>query len=141
MHNMDEKILAVLKKNAREPYVKIAKSTGLQESSVRRRVREMARRGVIKRFTVEMGDTDTTQAIVFVSVESSTDTSAVSARLIKVRGVITVYEITGQHDIAGIIRTTNITDINRAIDEVRKIDGVTDTNSVIILRTLTESIE
>ncbi len=141
MSNVDEKILAALKKNAREPYVKIAKNTGILESSVRRRVKEMVRRGVIKRFTVEMGDTDITQAIVFVSVESSMDTAAVSASLIRVRGVITVYEVTGQHDIASIIRTSNIADINRAIDEIRKISGVTDTNSIIILRTLTDSSE
>ena len=46
------------------------------------------------------------------------------------------YEITGQYDISVIIRAPSITEINAAIDELRKIPGVIDTNTVIILRTI-----
>jgi DNA-binding Lrp family transcriptional regulator len=133
----NERILEILKRNSREPFVNIAKETGLKESTVRRRVRDMTGSGVIKRFTVERGAENYTQAIVLVSVESATDTAAVSAKLIELRGVTVVYEITGQYDIAAVISATNITEINTAIDQVRKTDGVTDTNSVIILHTLT----
>jgi DNA-binding Lrp family transcriptional regulator len=51
-------------------------------------------------------------------------------------GVEIIYEITGQYDIAVIISATTISEINNCIDEIRKIDGVADTNTVIILRTL-----
>ncbi|MGI0069416.1 MAG: Lrp/AsnC ligand binding domain-containing protein, partial [Nitrosopumilaceae archaeon] len=65
-----------------------------------------------------------------------TDTSKVSAKLVKLPGVHTVYEITGQYDIAAIIRAPTITDINVCIDSLRKVPGVFDTNTVIILRTV-----
>ena len=52
-------------------------------------------------------------------------------------GVKTVYEITGQYDIAVIISSPNITEINLAIDALRKVPGVSDTNTVIILREVT----
>src|ERR671915_79138 len=45
-------------------------------------------------------------------------------------------EITGQYDIAAIISAPAISEINSYIDEVRKIEGVSDTNTVIILKTL-----
>ena len=48
----------------------------------------------------------------------------------------TVYEITGQYDISVIIKAPNITEINTCIDDLRKIPGVIDTNTVIILRTI-----
>ena len=48
----------------------------------------------------------------------------------------TVYEITGQYDITAIISAPSINDINTCIDALRKIPGVIDSNSVIILRTL-----
>jgi DNA-binding Lrp family transcriptional regulator len=47
-----------------------------------------------------------------------------------------VYEITGQYDIAAIIAAPAIADINKCIDDVRKIEGVSDTDTVIILKTM-----
>ena len=93
--------------------------------------------GTIKKFTIETGDANSTSAIILISVDSSTDTSKVSAKLSKLRGVHTVFEITGQYDIATIIKAPTITDINVCIDELRKVPGVFDTNTVIILRTVT----
>jgi len=69
-----------------------------------------------------------------VSVDSATDTAKVSLKLAKLEGVKTVYEITGQYDITTIISAPNITEINSTIDALRKIAGVVDTNTVIILR-------
>ncbi len=91
---------------------------------------------VIERFTIEMGEINSTSAIVLISVDSTTDTSKVSSRLTKLNAVKTVYEITGQYDISVIIKAPSITEINAAIDELRKISGVIDTNTVIILRTI-----
>ena len=83
-----------------------------------------------------MGETNTTSAIVLISVDSATDTSKVSTKLTKLEDVKTVYEITVQYDISVIIRSGNIAEINICIDELRKIQGVIDTNTVIILRTI-----
>ncbi len=133
----DEKIIEFLRADSRESFVDIGKKLKLSESAVRRRVKNLVDSGRIKKFTVEIGESNTTSAIVLISVESSMDTSKVSARLTKLEGVKTVYEITGQYDIAVIIRAPNITEINSSIDSLRKIPGVSDTNTVIILRTIT----
>ncbi|MBI2006225.1 MAG: Lrp/AsnC family transcriptional regulator [Nitrosopumilales archaeon] len=133
----DEKIIEFLRADSRESFVDIGKKLKLSESAVRRRVKNLVDSGIIKKFTVEIGESNTTSAIVLISVESSMDTSKVSARLTKLEGVKTVYEITGQYDIAVIIRAPNITEINSSIDSLRKIPGVSDTNTVIILRTIT----
>ncbi|MGD8300448.1 MAG: Lrp/AsnC ligand binding domain-containing protein [Nitrosopumilaceae archaeon] len=42
--------------------------------------------------------------------------------------------MTGQYDITTIISASNIAEINNSIDALRKIPGVIDTNTVIILR-------
>jgi len=133
----DEKIIEFLRADSRESFVDIGKKLKLSESAVRRRVKNLVDSGIIKKFTVEIGESNTTSAIVLISVESSIDTAKVSARLTKLEGVKTVYEITGQYDIAVIIRAPNITEINSSIDSLRKIPGVSDTNTVIILRTIT----
>jgi Lrp/AsnC family transcriptional regulator, leucine-responsive regulatory protein len=132
----DEKIIEFLRNNSRESFVDIGKNLKLSESAVRRRVKNLVDNGTIKKFTVEVGEGNTTSAFVLISVESSIDTSKVSSKITKLQGVKTVYEITGQYDITVVIRAPNITEINECIDALRKIPGVTDTNSVIILRTI-----
>ena len=132
----DEKIIEYLKKDSRESFVDIGKKLKLSESAVRRRVKNLVDSGVITKFTIEVGEENTTKAIVLVSVESTTDTSKVSTKITNLDGIKTVFEITGQYDIAVIMSASNITEINNGIDAIRKVPGVIDSNSVIILRTL-----
>jgi DNA-binding Lrp family transcriptional regulator len=133
---IDDKIIGFLSDDARESFVEIGKKLKLSESAIRRRVKNLVDGGVIEKFTVEMGESNKTSAIVLISVDSATDTSKVSTKLTKLEAVKTVYEITGQYDISVIIRAGNIAEINMCIDELRKIQGVIDTNTVIILRTI-----
>ena len=135
-NSIDEKILTILKRDSRKPFVEIANSIGMSESAVRRRVKNLQDIGAIKKFTIEMGPSNKTSAITLISVSSVADTSAVSEQLLKLSGIETVYEITGQYDIATVIVAPTILEINSYIDEIRKIEGVSDTNTVIILRTL-----
>ena len=131
---VDEKIIEYLKENSRESFVDIGKKLKLSESAVRRRVKNLLGSGAIKKFTLELGEENATSAIVLVSVDSATDTSKVSLKLTKLDGVKTVYEITGQYDITVIISAATIAEINNSIDALRKIPGVVDTNTVIILK-------
>jgi len=130
----DQKIIEYLKEDSRESFVDIGKKLKLSESAVRRRVKNLVSSGTIKKFTVKIGEENTTSAIVLVSVDSATDTSKISSKLAKLEGVKTVYEITGQYDITTLISASNISDINNSIDALRKISGVIDTNTVIILK-------
>ncbi len=132
----DEKIIRILQADSRRAFVDIANEIGLSESAVRRRVKNLVDRTIIKRFTIELGVSDKTSAITLISVASTADTSAVSDQLMNLNGVKVVYEITGQYDIAAIIAAPAIADINKCIDDIRKIEGVSDTDTVIILKTM-----
>jgi Lrp/AsnC family transcriptional regulator for asnA, asnC and gidA len=132
----DEKIIRILQADSRRAFVDIANEIGLSESAVRRRVKNLVDRTIIKRFTIELGVSDKTSAITLISVASTADTSAVSDQLMSLNGVKVVYEITGQYDIAAIIAAPAIADINKCIDNIRKIEGVSDTDTVIILKTM-----
>lgn len=132
----DERIIRILQEDSRKAFVDIANEIGLSESAVRRRVKNLVESGIIKRFTLELGASDKTSAITLISVSSTADTSAVSSRLMKLPGIEVVYEITGQYDIATIIAAPAIAEINKSIDDIRKIEGVSDTNTVIILKTM-----
>ena len=133
--NTDEKILGFLRDDSRGSFVEIGKKLKLSESAVRRRVKNMVDNGAITKFTVEEGG-DQPEALVLVSADSSIDTSKVSLKLTKLDGIKKIYEITGQYDICVIVQASTINEINACIDDLRKISGVTDTNTVIILKTI-----
>jgi Lrp/AsnC family transcriptional regulator, involved in the regulation of lysine biosynthesis len=132
----DVKIIKILQSDSRKAFVEIANEIGLSESAVRRRVKNLTRREIIKKFTVEISTGDKTSAITLISVNSTSDTSFVSGKLMGLDGVEVIYEITGQYDIAAVISAPSISEINKCIDEVRKTEGVSDTNTVIILKTI-----
>lgn len=134
--SFDEKIIKILQNDARKPFVEIANNIGLSESAVRRRIKNLTDNNIIKKFTIEINNSEKTSAITLISVASSSDTSTVTSKMLNLEGVDVVYEITGQYDIAAIISAPAISEINSYIDEVRKIEGVSDTNTVIILKTL-----
>ena len=136
LDKIDEKIVNILKTDSRKAFVEIAREVGLSESAVRRRVKNLVDSGTIKKFTIEMGVSNKTSAITLISVSPSTDTSKVSEKLKSLKGVDVVYEITGQYDIVAIVSAPTITEINKCIDDVRRIEGIDDTNTVIILRTI-----
>jgi Lrp/AsnC family transcriptional regulator, involved in the regulation of lysine biosynthesis len=136
LNSIDEKILGILQADSRKPFVDIATEIGLSESAVRRRVKNLLDSETIKRFTIELNTTNRTSAITLISVASTADSSAVSKDLMHLKGVEIIYEITGQYDIAAIISASSVIEINRCIDEVRKIEGVSDTNTVIVLKTM-----
>jgi DNA-binding Lrp family transcriptional regulator len=103
---------------------------------VRRRVSNLVKDGVVKRFTIEVNEPQLTSAITYVSVNPSHPTSEVSKKIKAVAGVETIYETTGPFDIATIIKGTNIAEVNKSVEEIRRITGVLNTNTTIILRTI-----
>ncbi len=66
----------------------------------------------------------------------SNPTSEVGRKIMTVKGVETIYETTGPFDIAAIISGPDIAEVNKSVEEIRRISGVLNTNTTIVLRTL-----
>ena len=88
---IDEKIIKILQEDARKSFVDIANEIGYSESAVRRRVKNLTQSGIITKFTIATQSADKTSAITLISVSSTSDTSTVSANLMKLTGVQTIY--------------------------------------------------
>ena len=87
LNSIDEKIIKILKNDSRKSFVEIANEIGMSESAVRRRVKNLQDIGVIKKFTIDMGNSNKTSAITLISVNSSADASTVSNHLLSLKGV------------------------------------------------------
>ena len=134
LDEIDKKIIDILKQDSRTSYITIAKQLGLTEGAVRKRVKKLIDMEIIKKFTIKVSQKDLARAFILISTETKIPTPLISKMLRKVKGVTSVYEITGQFDILAMVQGESNTDINRCIDQIRKIDGVLSTNTVIVLR-------
>lgn len=133
---IDDLIIGILREDSRIPYTEVATRVLLSESAVRRRIENLENSGRIRKFTVEVDDRDLSSAITWVSVDPAVPTKQVSERVKGVKGVETVYETAGQFDIAAIVTGANITEVNKTIEGIRRIDGVARTNTTMVLRTI-----
>jgi len=128
MDDTDKKILELLKKNAREKYVKIAREISLTEGAVRQRVKKMMNLGVIRRFTVDIGTA--VEAIILVNTDPA-ETNKITQQMKEISDK--VYEVSGEYDIAILVKADNMDELNSKVDEVRRIQGVFNTNTLIRL--------
>jgi DNA-binding Lrp family transcriptional regulator len=137
MDKTDEQILTILREDSRLPFVEIAAKVGLSEAAVRRRVANLVKARTIRRFTIDVDEPQTaTSAVTYVSVSPSAPTADVSRKLKSVKGVETIYETTGPFDIAAIIKGASISEVNKSVEEIRRLEGVLKTETTIILRTI-----
>ena len=134
MDEADKKIIQILKHDARATYSEIGNKIGLSEGAVRKRIKDLVKAGVIKKFTIKLGLMEGAEAIALASVKPSIPTSQISTELMKMPNVESVYEVTGEYDVAIIISAMNIAEVNECIERIRKIDGIANTNTMIILR-------
>ncbi len=116
--------------------MKIAERVGFSEAAVRRRVDNLIRSGVILRFTLEVNEPQQAGAITCIAVSPSVPTIEVSKKIKGVPGVETIFETTGPFEIAVILKGSNIADLNKSVEAIRRIAGVLSTNTTIILRSV-----
>ncbi len=134
---VDLKLLKLLKENSRMSYARLADALGISESAVRKRVSKLKRSGVIKKFTIEYELANEVRAVILVKTTPPKPVPEVSSQIIKIEGVETVYEVTGDNDIIVMVRVQSIAEVNKCIDKIRSIPGVAGTNTMIILRVWT----
>ena len=134
LDDIDLRLIELLKQNSRESYTKLARELGVSESTVRSRLRRLCRIGVIKKFTLEYEIEGEVEAFVLVKTSPQSRVPEVSEKLLGIKGVYKVCEVTGENDILVMLRAPSIDSINECIDRIRGTSGVAETNTMIVLR-------
>lgn len=134
MDRIDKLIIEYLREDGRAPFVDIATKLGMSEAAVRRRVKNLIKQRVIRRFTVEVEASQVASALTLVAVAPGSPTSEVANKIKSLPAVRKVNEITGEYDIAITIEGFNMAEMNDTIDQIRKMPGVASTNTMVILR-------
>jgi DNA-binding Lrp family transcriptional regulator len=133
---IDEKIIEALMENSRKTYVEIGNIVGLSEGAVRNRVQALVNSGTIRKFTLEVAPSIRVRSLTMISVDPSIPTYTISQKVEVLSGIESIYEVTGEYDIVCVVSQRDIEGLNQTIEDIRKLDGIVKTNTVIVLRTL-----
>jgi Lrp/AsnC family transcriptional regulator of lysine biosynthesis len=129
MDETDSKILNLLRDNARMKNTEIARHVSLTERAVRARIEKLVREGIIKKFTLETSPVGV-EGIVLIDtqVDKTVDLKE------KARSMSdSVFECSGDFDLAVRLRADTLDDLNKRVDEIRKLPGVNRTSTLIKL--------
>ena len=131
--HLDERIIEILKKDSRRPFVEIADELKVSEGTIRSRVRKLFEEGVIQSFTIKTSSKNV-KAIIEVKIDVNVNTSEVAQSIAKFDGVSEVFEVTGEEDIVAIIDVTSSPQLNEIIERIRRFDNVQSTRTRLILK-------
>lgn len=135
-------ILKILRENARTPFLGIAKKMRISESTIRKRVKELERKGVIKKYSTIVEPSKLgygSVALVGIDVRSEKFLE-VARKLTEYDNIKFVATSTGDHMIMTEIWMGNSNDLRNFIStKIESIEGVTRTCPAILMERLKES--
>jgi Lrp/AsnC family transcriptional regulator for asnA, asnC and gidA len=133
MDHLDEKIIEILKKDSRRPFVDIANQLKVSEGTIRSRVRKLVDEEIIQSFTIKTSSKNV-KAIIEIKIDVNVNTAEVASEIAKFDGVSEVFEVTGEEDIVAIIDVASSPQLNEIIERVRKFNNVQSTRTRLILK-------
>ncbi len=137
MDRIDEKLLLLLRKDARVSATDLAKQLSVSRGTIQNRIDKLVHTGVIKRFTVEMGQNETDHQISAFALiqQTANDGKLIKAALRRIEEITEVSTLNGSFDLVIEINCATLARLDAVMDEVRNLPDVADTQTHIRLTT------
>jgi DNA-binding Lrp family transcriptional regulator len=133
----DEKLLSVLKTNARASISDLARLLSLSRSTVQSRMLKLEENGIIKGYSVDYGDnylTNMVSAHVSIKVRQKLTTKT-NVELKQIDAISQLYAISGEFDLIAVVQAQSLEQLSHLLDDIGNLDGVERTTSSVILET------
>lgn len=138
LSELDRKLLALLKRNARESFVNLAKSLSTSEATVRARVKRLIDDGIIREFTIRTAGAHL-KALVEVVSDTEVHTSTIARKVASWSGVEVVYETSGAEDLMIVTEAETTDELDAMIEKIRKLPHVRSTRTRLILKEVVDA--
>ncbi len=141
---IDWHILRLMQENCRLPLAKIGQLVGLSAPSVMERVKKLEECGVITGYRAVLDGRllgqDVT-AFIGVSIGHPKTIGRFEKAVEALDDVLECHHVTGSHTILLKVKTSNTSSLEESISRIRALDGVTHTETMVVLSTHTERIQ
>jgi DNA-binding Lrp family transcriptional regulator len=135
MDQTDQKLLALLRANAREPLASLARKLDLARSTVQDRLRRLEKEHVIAGYSVRLSQ-EHAQRRIQAHVMISADPKAAAHLVIELKKMPEIYKlaaISGTYDLMADIGADSTERIDAILDAIGRLKGVERTMSSIVL--------
>ena len=135
--SQDEKLLAILRTNARASISDLARALNLSRSTVQSRMLKLEETGVIKGYSVDYGDAYLSQMVsahVSIKVKQKLTTKT-NLELKQIDAISQLYAISGEFDLIAVVQAQNLEKLSHLLDDIGNLDDVERTTSSVILET------
>lgn len=137
MDATDRQILEALRENARLPLSALARIVGVSRSTAQDRLAKLEARGVIAGYTVRLGQDHAAREIrahvMLKIVPKAQDEVVAFCR--RQPSVAALYAISGEFDLAAVLRADTTAELDEAIDKIALLKGVERTQTSVLLST------
>lgn len=143
LDTIDLQILDLLQENCKQPLASIGQKVGLTASSVMERIHKLEQAGVIAGYSALLDGRrlgkDVT-AFIGVQINHPQAIGAFEREIARMDDVLDCHHVTGGHTLMLKVKTQNTESLERLLGRMRSIDGVTRTETMIVLSTHTERV-
>lgn len=137
LDEIDEKLIAALRRDGRASLSELASLLGLSRATVRARMDRLAARGEIAGFTVlTRGDVTAApvRGLMMIGIEGR-GADRIAARLAGMPAVQAVHSTNGKWDMIAEIGTETLEELDAVLAGIRRLDGVTTSETSLLLST------
>lgn len=138
MDDLDHRLVALLRENARTPTAALAKQLKVSRGTVQNRLDRLQAAGTLLGYTIRLGDTDDVsrvRAVTTIQIEGGR-MAAVVAALRDVPVIKAVHSTNGRWDLVAELDAPNLGEFSSALDAIRAVPGVVATESSLLLTTV-----
>ena len=137
---IDRTLLDELTRDATQSYAALGAAVGLSTAAAHDRVRKLRERGVIRRTTIEVDPPAVGRSVLaFVMIEANEWMGDKPTRdaLTAIPAVVEAHIIAGSVSLLTKIRTATTEDLQDVLRQLFAIKGVTGTQTIVVLETIT----
>jgi len=137
MDETDQKLLSILRQDARLQVAALAQKLKVSRGTVTNRIRRLEDDGVIVGYTVRLRPDvqhNEIKAWMSIAVEGN-QTRAVISSLLGEPGVATLHDTNGRWDLLAELRAETLQDLAKVLERIRLLKGISNTETSIHLET------
>jgi DNA-binding Lrp family transcriptional regulator len=137
MDETDHKLISMLRADARVSVATMAHRLGVSRGTVTNRIAKLEEAGVIVGYTVRLRpDVQPNQITAWMSIAvEGNQTRRVIADLMGEPSVATLHDTNGRWDLLAQLRAENLAEVSTALERIRLIKGISNTETSIHLVT------
>ncbi|PPK94559.1 DNA-binding Lrp family transcriptional regulator [Kineococcus xinjiangensis] len=134
LDDLDRRILALLRVDARTPAASIARQLGVTRATVTKRIDRMLATGVVLGFTTRVREdvADDIRAITMIEINGRS-ADQVIRRLRGLPEIVALHTTNGAWDLVAEIRVASLAEFNEVLSSIRSTEGVENSESSLLL--------